>query len=138
MIQQKVEEQVAFMEERIEECQAKLISLEGVTTAGAEAGAAPMMTEPEPSVSSGVTPAAYPLGDEIGAAAENIMAGSRYSLQVRQQMIGSIVAGAGATGPGGMRDPLALLERSQEVIEAVLQDVGIYSAVTHSQSVWAL
>ena len=63
MIQHKIEEQVAFMEERIEECQAKLLSLEGVTTtdasgvtpAGVEAGAAPMATEQEPPVSSGVT-----------------------------------------------------------------------------------
>ena len=105
IIQKTIEEYIVLMADRIEECEAKLLSLEGTTTPAAEAGAAPMVTEPEPTVSSGGDPAAYPLGDELGDTSQNIMAGSRYFLEVHQQMIKSIMAGAGVTRSGGADPP---------------------------------
>ena len=84
IIQKTIEEYIVLMADRIEECEAKLLSLEGTTTPAAEAGAAPMVTEPEPTATSGGDPAAYPLGDELGDISQTIMAGSRYFLEVHQ------------------------------------------------------
>ena len=85
----------------------------------------------------GAPPATQQAGSELSTAAVGVTRGSRFFMEVHQQAVDRILAGAGAQGPGGIEEPLGLLGESQEVIEAVLQDVGVYSAVTHSQSAFA-
>ena len=122
-----------MLEDRIDECKGKLLSLEGgvsgVTPASVisvdTSAAAPMDEDPSETAAS-MLDRAYDEAPTEGVAE------TQFFMQVHQKIIEAAVTGTGITG-GGDALSETLLEKFKKVMATVLQDVGDYSAITHTQ-----
>ena len=65
------------------------------------------------------------------------MAETQHFMNAHQQIIEHVVSGTGVTG-GDDAQYETLLGKFKQVMATVLQDVGVYSAITHTQTMRAL